>query len=241
MEWVHRFLDNGDINPSDANADGSPVFTEAELQALEGMIDADCTMMLDELVYHMYFRTGKYVDISTMCRVLARRGYTNRNARERMLRGPDFAAGLGRQEQAFVAFQRQHFASEMVFFDESAAVERKLHRRRGWGYRGDDLYKYVPEVLRRGNRYTLAATMTANGRGLTAVCQGSLNREKFLDFMRQLLPGMNPHWDVNGNRTYLSESILVLDNCSSHRCEEFYQLARQYRVKLAFTPPYMPW
>ena len=43
-----------------------------------------------------------------------------------MLRGPDFAAGLGRQEQAFVAFQRQHFASEMVFFDESATVERKL-------------------------------------------------------------------------------------------------------------------
>ena len=99
----------------------------------------------------------------------------------------------------------------------------------------------MPEVLRRGNRYTLAATMTANGRGLTAVCQGSLNREKFLDFMRQLLPGMNPHWDVNGNRTFLPESILVLDNCSSHRCEEFYQLARQYRVKLAFTPPYMPW
>ncbi|MGB1591217.1 MAG: hypothetical protein ACPIOQ_00580 [Promethearchaeia archaeon] len=192
MEWVHRFLDNGDINPSDANADGSPVFTEAELQALEGMIDADCTMMLDELVYHMYFRTGKYVDISTMCRELARRGYTNRNARERMLRGPDFAAGLGRQEQAFVAFQKQHFASEMVFFDASAAVERKLNRRRGWGYRGDDLYTYVPEVLRRGNRYTLAATMTANGRGLTAVCQGSLNREKFLDFMRRLLPGMNP-------------------------------------------------
>ena len=62
MEWVHRFLDNGDINPSDANANGSPVFTEAELQTLEGMIDADCTMMLDELVYHMYFRTGKYVE-----------------------------------------------------------------------------------------------------------------------------------------------------------------------------------
>ena len=55
MEWVHRFLDNGDINSSDANADGSPVFTEAELQVLDdGMIDADCTMMLDELVYHTH-------------------------------------------------------------------------------------------------------------------------------------------------------------------------------------------
>ena len=82
MEWVHRFLDNGDINPSDANADGSPVFTEAELQALEGMIDADCTMMLDELVYHMYFRTGKYVDISTMCRVLAP-SWIHKSKRER--------------------------------------------------------------------------------------------------------------------------------------------------------------
>ena len=136
-----------------------------------------------------------------MCRLLARLGYTNRNVRERMLRGPAFAAGIGRQEQAFVAFQQRHFAHEMVFFDESAAVERKLARRRGWGVKGDELFSYVPHPMRRSERYTLAASMSVDGRGVTAVCKGSLNRDRFLEFMRRLLPTMNRHWDAQSCST----------------------------------------
>ena len=241
QEWVRLFLDTGDVMPRDANAEGCPVFTVAEEQALKAMVDADPTVMLDELVYHMYYRTGKFVDVSTMCRLLARLGYTNRNVRERMLRGPAFAAGIGRQEQAFVTFQQRHFAHEMVFFDESAAVERKLARRRGWGVKGDELFSYVPHPMRRSERYTLAASMSVNGRGVTAVCKGSLNRDRFLEFMRRLLPTMNRHWDAHGNRTHLPQSVLVLDNCATHRCQEFYALARDHGVKLSFTPPYMPW
>ena len=241
QEWVRLFLDTGDVMPRDANAEGCPVFTVAEEQALKAIVDADPTVMLDELVYHMYYRTGKFVDVSTMCRLLARLGYTNRNVRERMLRGPAFAAGIGRQEQAFVAFQQRHFAHEMVFFDESAAVERKLARRRGWGVKGDELFSYVPHPMRRSERYTLAASMSVNGRGVTAVCKGSLNRDRFLEFMRRLLPTMNRHWDAHGNRTHLPQSVLVLDNCATHRCQEFYALARDHGVKLSFTPPYMPW
>ena len=152
-EWVERFLGRGDVAPSAANADGAPVLDAAELAELRQHVETDPTMMLDELVYHVYRRTGKYVEVSSMCRILHGLGLSHKNVAERMLRGPDFNAGPGRQEEAFLQFQRRHFIQELVFFDETAAVERKLRRRKGWGAVGDDLYTYVPRVLLGDTRF----------------------------------------------------------------------------------------
>jgi transposase len=104
-EWVERFLADGDVAPSAANASGAAVFDAAELEELRQYVDADPTMMLDELVYHMYQRTGKYVEVHSMCRILHRLGLSHKNVAERMLRGPEFHAGAGRQEEAFLQFQ----------------------------------------------------------------------------------------------------------------------------------------
>ena len=149
-----------------------------------------------------------------MCRVLHRGGYVNLQIKERMLRGPAFMAGAGRQEAAFTAFQQKHHAQEMVFFDETAAVERKIARRRGYGEEGEKLCSYVPLPMRRGQSRWFVATMTVNGQGPHAVTAGSLNGEKFLALMGIIMPTMNRHW----GRTFLLGSILFLDNCSSHRC-----------------------
>lgn len=240
-QWVDLYLQHGDVNPRASGADGAPVFNDTEIKMLKQCVDTDPTMMLDELIYHMHFHTGKYVDVGTMCRILHRHGYSHKNVTERMLRGPAFAATLGRQETAFLQFQQRHRVEELVSFDESAAVERKIRRRKGWGAVGDETYTYVPTVLLRNVRFTLAATMTSQGRGLAAVCPGSLDRVRFLHFMERVLQGMNRHWDAQGSRTFLPRSVLVMDNCSTHRCEEFYRLARRFGVKLTFTPPYMPW
>ena len=50
-EWVQRFLATGDVAPSAANAEGDPVFDAAELAELRQYVDADPTMMLDELIF----------------------------------------------------------------------------------------------------------------------------------------------------------------------------------------------
>ena len=55
-----------------------------------------------------------------MCRILHRLGLSHKNVAERMLRGPEFYAGAGRQEAAFMQFQRRHFIHELVCFDETA-------------------------------------------------------------------------------------------------------------------------
>jgi len=196
----------------EANAGGGAdeAFDVAELAYLKQIVDSNPTMMLDKLVYHMYYHTGKYVEISTMRRVLHRGGYVNLQIKERMLRGPAFMAGAGRQEAAFTAFQQKHHAQEMVFFDETAAVERKIARRRGYGEEGEKLYSYVPLPMRRGQSgWTPAATMTVNGQGPHAVTAGSLNREKFLALMGVIMPTMNRHWGLDGRRTFLLGSILV--------------------------------
>jgi hypothetical protein len=70
-------------------------------------------------------------------------------------------------------------ACEMVWFDETAAVERKLRRRYGWGVVGEELHTFVPHIV----RYTLGETMTVDGRGFCAVVPGSLDRVGFLTFM----------------------------------------------------------
>lgn len=98
----------------------------------------------------------------------------------------------------------------MVFFDETAAVERKIAQRRGYGEEGEKLYSYVPLPMRRGQSgWTPAATMTVNGQGPHAVTAGSLNREKFLALMGVIMPTMNRHWGLDGRRTFLLGSILV--------------------------------
>lgn len=94
-EWVQLFLTTGDVVAQEANAGGGAdeAFDVAELAYLKQIVDSNPTMMLDKLVYHMYYHTGKYVEISTMRRVLHRGGYVNLQIKERMLRGPAFMAG----------------------------------------------------------------------------------------------------------------------------------------------------
>jgi len=127
-----------------------------------------------------------------------------------MLRGPAFKAGAGHQEAAPSLLSSKN-PQEMVFFDETAAVERKIALRRGYREEGEKLYSYVPLLMRCGqSRWTLAAMMTVNGQGPHAVTAGSLNREKFLALMGVIIPTMNRHWGLDRRRTFLLGSILVL-------------------------------
>jgi hypothetical protein len=100
------------VKPSEANEGGNDVFTVHELDMLRCFVEADPTVMLDEVVYHMYSHTGKFVDIGTMCRTLHAMNFSHKLVKERMLRGSQCAAGLGLQETAFQSLSRRGMRSE---------------------------------------------------------------------------------------------------------------------------------
>jgi transposase len=75
--------------------------------------------------------------------------------------------------------------------------------------------------------------MTCNGVLQYEATTGTVNSDKFIDFIRgQLVPNMQPFPGDN--------SILILDNCSIHHTHEVQQLLGSLGVLLFFLPPYSP-
>ena len=63
-----------EANAGDGGGNAGPVFTGPELDVLKGFVEADPTVMLDEVVYQMYYHTG------TMCRTLHRLNFPHKLA-----------------------------------------------------------------------------------------------------------------------------------------------------------------
>ena len=101
----------------------------------------------------------------------------------------------------------------LVFMDESAANERTLDRRYGWAPRG------VPaidtQVLHRSTHWSILPAYTIDGYlENTLVKQGSIDSELFSDWLCDHILPQCTHYP--GPR-----SVLIMDNCSTHRNEVF--------------------
>ena len=97
---------------------------------------------------------------------------------------------------------------QLIYIDVSAANEKTLDRKYGWAPRG---YPAIDiQVLHHSTRWSILPALTVNGfLNETLVVQGSVNGEMFADWLENnILPQCNPYPGP--------QSILVLDNCSTH-------------------------
>jgi transposase len=85
----------------------------------------------------------------------------------------------------------------------------------------------------RGKRWSVLPVVSHRGVLDAYIVQGSVNSQRLLEFAQHvLLPHLNPFPQDN--------SVLVLDNASTHRSAEFVQLVESTGALLVYLPAYSP-
>jgi transposase len=120
----------------------------------------------------------------------------------------------------------------LVYVDESASNERTLDRKRGWSPAGRPCRVRSP--FGRSKRWSILPAITADdGYIACEIYHGSFNAERFNNFIvNQVLPQMRPF--------PAPRSILVMDNCSTHKTLALKDACEAAGIKLVFLPPYSP-
>ena len=116
-----------------------------------------------------------------------------------------------------------------VWVDETGSDRRTHLRKFGYALRGQTPVYH--RSLSRGCRVNAIAAITSSGVLVTQLITGSVNGERFFDFLRGILIPMMNAFDGQSQN-----SVLVMDNCSIHRIQEVKSLLLQAGIP----PPIQP-
>ena len=122
----------------------------------------------------------------------------------------------------------------MIFIDESAANKRTKDRKYGWapiGVRPTDPHK-------PSERWSIIPAYTSRGGYISyEIVQGSIAKDLFLEFLRNKVMSHCHRYDPANP---LPNSVLIMDNASSHKSADVRALCDEFGVRLEFLPPYSP-
>ena len=114
----------------------------------------------------------------------------------------------------------------LVFLDESS-VNTNMSRRYGRAQGGERAVDHVP--LNTPVNTTVLSSIRLNGETAYTTYSGGTTREKFLDYLRNvLLP------------TLRRDDVVVMDNMRTHHVKEVKELFQEARIKLLYLPAYSP-
>ena len=185
------------------------------------------SMYLQELCTEIQHLTGKQVSAPTVCRLLARHGFTRKKIQKvAMQRSITLRA-------EFMAKMSLYNRDLLVWVDETGSDHRDHARKYGYAIRGQ--YPLYHRFLGRGSRISSIAAMSTDGIIAVDMHRGSVNSDVFIDFVRgSLIPNMQQYDGI------AKSSIVIMDNCSIHRTPEVIQHFREAGIVVIFLPPYSP-
>ncbi len=115
--------------------------------------------------------------------------------------------------------------ARLVFIDESG-FKTSLSRFYGWATRGEKPVIYTPKY---GTNITLVGAIAMDGVRTLKVMKGTLNGERFVDFLRRDLgPTLN------------AGDIVVMDGPRVHRVDGVVQALKEFGAIPLYLPPYSP-
>ena len=121
-------------------------------------------------------------------------------------------------------------AHQLVFLDETASNERTGDRKFGWSPIGKE--SEVFSTLKRSERWSILPALDVDGYFACHIFQGSINKERFIDFLSEVLKHCEPY---PGKR-----SIIIMDNASIHHDDAVLRLCDDAGVLVEYLPPYSP-
>ena len=123
-----------------------------------------------------------------------------------------------------------------VWIDETGCDRRNSRRRCGYSVRGIPPRDH--RLLIRGVRYSGITVMSMEGIHDVQLVEGSVNGDKFEEFVTEaLIPIFNPFDGTN------PRLVVVMDNCSVHHMDinpVVHLIESVSQAKLIFLPPYSP-
>ena len=167
------------------------------------------------------------VDTSTICRFLHTSGFTRQKLRYIALQRDEFL------RQKFILDVSTYNPEMLIFLDETGADRRNTLRKYGYSIRGKPAQKH--SLLVRGEHVSGIALISVNGLLDVDVVKGSVDGDKFYDFVQKhLLPHLMPFNGVNPH------SVVILDNCSIHHVDGIASMIEEVGALVHFLPPYSP-
>ena len=226
--YVNLFQHTGDVVPVQRRYGPYPLMGSYEQIVLLRMILEHPGIYLSEIQVKLFERFGVDVSAPTICRTLK-------------------AMGCSRQRIQYIALQRSEecrakYMAEIsiydpamfVWIDETGCDRRNSKRRYGYSVRGIPPRDH--RLLVRGVRYSGITVMSLGGIHDVQLVEGSVNGDKFEEFVTEtLLPILNPFDGTN------TRSVVIMDNCSIHHVDPVKRLIETVaQAKLIFLPPYSP-
>ena len=192
-----------------------------------GLVLNNPELQLPEIADKLQEISGITVSTATLCRLLAKYGYTQEKiqhiASQRCLdlRG------------SFVAHISLFPKEILVFVDESGTHLKDMLRQYGYAICGERAI--CSRLLLRRQQITSIAAICTEGVLAVDMTSETVNRDKFVDFVRgSLIPELLPFDGCN------PRSIVVMDNCSIHHVQEVIDLFIDAGILLLYLPPYSP-
>ena len=167
------------------------------------------------------------ISLGTICKFLHSSGFTRQRLRNLAIQQDMFL------RQKYIIDVSVYSPDMFVFVDETGADRRNKLRRYAYSLRGRPAVNNT--LLVRGERVSAISCMSANGILDVKTHKGTSNGDTFYDFVQtHLIPHVMP---FNGTNPH---SVVVLDNCSIHYCEEVVATLRDVGTLVHFLPPYSP-
>ena len=227
---VHNILklfeETGDIEPRKHPKQECKLDRHHSLYII-GLVMANPEMQLAEIRDKVEEISGTVVHVSTLCRLLAKHGFTRKKIQHVALqRRVDFRA-------EFIATASLFREDMFVWVDETGSKLKDMLRQYGYAIQGERATSH--KLLVRGHTISTIAAICTEGVLAIDITASTVNGEHFYDFIRgylipQLLPfdGQNPR------------SVVVMDNCSIHHIQEVSELLNDTGIVLFYLPPYSP-
>ncbi len=192
-----------------------------------GLISENPCLYLRELRQLIFDATGVRTSGPTVCRVLRRNGFTRKKVQQ-------VAKQRCMEYRALFMARALNFPSYMfVWIDQTGSDARANIRKFGYAVIGETPVYH--RFLVRGKRMSAIAAICTEGLVDVELTTGSVDGDKFLDFVRgSLIPSMHPFDGVS------SISIAILDNCTVHHVNEVKRMFEDAGILLLFLPPYSP-
>lgn len=201
---------------------------EGKLTIIEIVLDQP-SIYLRELQCKLAETTGVQVDTSTICRVLHATGFTRQKM---VVYAIQRSEALRSQYLVDMSVFRGH-PEMMVFVDETGSDRRDCMRKFGYSLRGRPAV--CQKLLVRGERVSAIAAMSCDGVLDLCTATGSVDAEKFSNFVKDcLLPQLQPFSGTN------ARSVVILDNAAIHHVNGIVELIQSSGALVQFLPPYSP-
>ena len=221
-----KFEESGSVSPA-THVEYRRLLNGQQELWIMGLLLHNPSLYLGEICQKIAHVFEIQVSPATVCRIIRRHGFTRKKIQQvASQRSSEYRA-------AFVSEALTFDADKFVWVDETGCDRRDQVRKLGYALRGERPAYH--RLLHRGNRISSIAALSTDGVVAIEITKGTLDGEKFADFVRgKLIPEMLPFDGEN------CRSIVVLDNCSIHHVSEVEDLFKQAGILVLFLAPYSP-